>query len=66
VADARAKISPRAPCRGRDSPSRLTDSTAGNYLYTERELILSPSVLAFALRESDPVHLLSPPGQKLR
>ena len=26
----------------------ISDSTAGNYLYTERELILSPSVLALA------------------
>lgn len=46
----------------------ITDSTAGNYLYTERELILSPSVLALAAqmpevqpivdRQDDPIQYL--------
>ena len=46
----------------------ITDSTAGNYLYTERELILSPSVLALAAqmpevqpivdRQDDPILFL--------
>ena len=31
----------------------ISDSTAGNYLYTERELILSPSVLALAAQMPD-------------